>query len=175
MLQYQIANVRPGGEYSVAGCDVVLGFNNDQGAFVGVLSIKNVWLREKKDGNGYFISWPSAARVKNGTVVKEDGKPKYDNNVTLYGFEGANPKRPGEWAIPTVAWEFQEELVNELLALSKTKAKVNAGRGSAKAGPANSSAGTSAGATPARRARATAPASAPAGGSAMDGDDDLPF
>lgn len=163
MLQYQIVNVRPGGEYSVIGCDVVLGYTNDKDEFVGALTVRNVWLREKKDGNGYFVSWPSAARVKGGTVVKENGKAKYDNLVSLYGFEGANNKRPGDWAVAPAGWEFQEAIVNDLLALSKSKSKVESGRGSAKASTTP---------TPARRARATAAAAA---SSEQDGDDDLPF
>lgn len=164
MMQYQIVNVRSGGEYSVIGCDVVLGYSNDRDEFIGVLTVRNVWLREKKDGNGYFVSWPSAARVKNGTVVKENGKAKYDNLIGLYGFEGANSKNPTAWAVAPAGWEFQEALVNDLLALSKTQSKVSEGRGA----PRQS-------ATPTRRARPASAAAARPAQESNDGDDDLPF
>lgn len=171
MLAYELINIRPGGEYSVAGCDVVLGFKNDADEFVGVLTVRNVWLREKRDGGGHFISWPSAARVKGGTVVKEDGKAVYDNLVGLFGFVGANPKKASDWAVAGPAWDFQKQLVEDLLVTAKATAKVESGRGTAKpAGRPTVNVKKSAVAGAARPAKA-----APVVEEELDGDDDLPF
>lgn len=170
MLAYEIINVRSGGQYSVIGCDVVLGYRDGKtNSFIGQLTVKGVWLRERKEGAGYFVSWPSAVRAKDGVVVKENGKPKYDNLIQLYGEEGGNPKKPGEWAFTPAAWEFQEAVAEELLQLSKATAKTEAGRGPAKAsGPARGAS------RPAVRT-ATRPARAAAPAAEQEADDDLPF
>ena len=150
MLEYRIENVRSGGQYSVIGCDVALGYSAN-GTFVPQLMVKGVWLRERKE-SGHFVSWPSAVRIRDGKIVQEDGKNKYDNNVQLYGCEGGNPKKGNDWAITPEAWEFQETLVEELLKLAQAQEKVQGGRGSAKA------TGSARAAAPARPARAAAPA-----------------
>ena len=176
MLVYEIANVRDGGQYSVAGCDINLGYE-EGGKFIGVLAVRNVWLREKKAG-GYFVSWPSAARIRNGAIVVEEGKPKYDNHVGLFGFIGANPKRAGDWSVASQAWDFQQAIVDELLALSKAAAKVESGRGTrtpAKAAGSQPATRATARAEKPAAVRAAKPAAVVHESFEEDGDDDLPF
>lgn len=183
MLEYQIINTRSGGEYSIIGCDLALGYVNDQGEFVGQLIVRNVWLKQNQNGK-HFVSWPSAVRMRSGTPVKkDDGKLHYDNLMCLYGYDGA--AGGNKWEVAESGWEFQERLVEDLLKEAGTKAKVEQGRGAAK-GPASQGKGRPTTATkavgastpsrtPATRAGTRPARTAEPAVAHEDGDDDLPF
>jgi len=174
-LSFQVVNVRPGGAYSVMGCDLAVGFLASDQKFVGLMTVRSIWLGKTKEG-GYMIKWPSKLRVRNGETMKDDkGFDKYDNLVDLYGEMGGGGD-PTRYAITEGAWKFKERLIQLMLEAAGTAAKVEAPT------PAPAAAGASArppalpSRAPSRAAPGRAPAPAPAAAAVDDDDDDdLPF
>ena len=173
-LSFQVINVRSGGEYSVMGCDIAVGYTTGE-EFVGLLTLRGLWLRQKKDGDGYMIQWPAKLRVRNGETVKDaKGFDKYDNFIDLYGEKGASGD-PEKYAITEMAWKFKDKLIKMMLDAAENQpaqpAKPAARSGNKpSSGRQNAPAGRGTSSKPA--ARRDAPV---ATADEDDEDDDLPF
>lgn len=132
-LKFKIHNFRAGGQHSVMGCDLAIGYESD-GAFVGVLDVRGLWLKRKKDGSGYFVSFPAKQRMdKSGEAVMKNGYAVWDNHVDLYMEQGANPEKPDVRAVTEAGWGFRKWLVEEMVKASSTMDAPQAGRGAPKA------------------------------------------
>jgi ribosomal protein L12E/L44/L45/RPP1/RPP2 len=167
-LSFRVINVRAGGEYSVMGCDVAVGYTTGD-EFVGLLTLRGLWLRKKKEGDGYMIQWPAKPRMRNGEAVKDaKGYDKYDNFIDLYGEMGAAGD-PEKYAITEMAWKFKDKLIKMMLEAAESAPKAAAKPASK---PAGKSSAPAARATAARPTRSTAPVAV---AEEADEDDDLPF
>lgn len=169
-LKFKIHNFRAGGQHSVMGCDLAIGYESD-GAFVGVLDVRGLWLKRKQDGSGYFVSFPAKQRLKDGEPVMKNGYPVWDNHVDLFMELGANPEKPDVRGVTEAGWGFRKWLIEEMVKASQSMDAPQAGRGSPKA---SKPAGGKPAATPASR---PAPSSrpAPAAAVAEEEEDDSGF
>jgi len=94
--------------------DLGVGYDNN-GEFVGIADIRGCWLKQKNDGTGNYVSFPSKMRVaRDGSAVTDDsGYKVYDNIVDLYMEKGANPAKPDTRAPTPAAWNFRKWLIDE--------------------------------------------------------------
>lgn len=170
-LKFKLHNFRPGGQHSVMGCDVAVGYDTN-GDFVGVLDLRGLWLKRKKDGSGYFVSFPAKQRMKDGEPVMKNGYPVYDNHIDLYMEQGANPEKPDVRGITEASWNFRSWLIDEMVKASESMDAPQSGRGAPK-GPAKPAASKTA---PAANKPAARPAPAPAAVAEDEAEDDgFPF
>jgi hypothetical protein len=91
-------------------CDLAIGYETD-GKFIGVLDVRGLWLKQKKDGSANFVSFPSKQRLtKEGEAVMDDNNYKvYDNIVDLFMDRDAEKKGPTE-----AAWGFRKWIIDEM-------------------------------------------------------------
>ncbi len=176
-LTFKIHNaklLRSGSSLMVA--DVAVGYTTDD-KFVGVLDIRGVWLKSKRDGSGNYIQFPSKPRrTKDGEPVRDDnGYEVYDNQVDLHMDRTSDKKGPTE-----AAWNFRKWLIGEMESTYKTLNSAEGGRGAARAAPAREAAAAPAarggGRTATKPVKETAPPEndfETEGG--WDDEDDLPF
>lgn len=158
-LKFKVHNCRAGGQHSVMGCDLAVGYETKSGDFVGVLDCRGLWLKRKKDGSGFFVSFPAKQRVdKNGQAVQKNGYNVWDNHIDLYMEEGANPDMPDKRGITDAAWNFREWLIAEMVSASEQMDAPQQGRGAPRSQPPRGAP------APAARPQATGsrPASRPA-------------
>lgn len=173
-LKFKLHNFRPGGQHSVMGCDVAVGYETNSD-FVGVLDLRGIWLKRKKDGSGYFVSFPAKQRMKDGQPVMKNGYAVYDNHIDLYMEQGANPEKPDQRGITEASWNFRSWLIDEMVKASESMDAPQAGRGAPKGKPSAPPAKASAPAKgPAKPAARPAPATA-VEDEEYDEDGGLPF
>lgn len=124
-LRFKVHNCKPGGQYSLMVCDLAVGYE-DGGQFVGVMDVRGLWLKQKKDGSGNFVSFPSKQRFsKDGDPVLDDnGYKVYDNIVDLFMDREAEKKGPTE-----AAWGFRKWLIEEMTRAYEQLDKSQSGRG----------------------------------------------
>jgi hypothetical protein len=169
-LEFKIHNYRLMSSGSLMVFDLGIGYN-DGSTFIGVADVRGCWLKQKNDGSGNYVQFPSKLRVKDGQPVEDDkGYKIYDNVVDLFMEKGANPDKPDTRAPTEAAWGFRKWLIEEATKVYKAASKSESGRGEAKAG--------------APRPAAAKPASRPVGASTRTadvpkdddgGDPDWPF
>lgn len=172
-LKFKLHNYRPGGQHSVMGCDVAVGYEVN-GDFVGVLDLRGLWLKRKKDGSGYFVSFPAKQRLKDGEPVMKNGYPVYDNHIDLYMEQGANPEKPDQRGITEASWNFRTWLIDEMVKASENLDAPQVGRGAPKAAPKSAPPKASTPAKPAARPAAR-PAPAAVAEEGEGEDDGFPF
>ena len=116
--------------YAEAFSDVALGYENGEGEFIGLLVVKGVALRLKKDKKSFWVQFPQKMRVdKTGNPqLNKEGFKQFDSILDLY-FSGEGDERQ---AAPE-AWEFKENLLKQVLASVKEEKDKNGGRGAAAA------------------------------------------
>ena len=93
-----------------AFCDVAVG-TEEGGAFQGVLSIRGVFLAQKKDGTGMYFKFPSKPRIKDGEQVVVDGYKVYDPHVDLFLEQRGDKSAPSK-----AAFRFKDALLEALVA-----------------------------------------------------------
>lgn len=127
-LRFKVHNCKPGGQYSLMVCDLAIGYEAD-GQFVGVLDVRGLWLKQKKDGSGNFVSFPSKQRfTKEGDpAIDDNGYKIYDNIIDLFMDREAEKKGPTE-----AAWGFRKWLIEEMTKAYDQMDKSQSGRGTAK-------------------------------------------
>lgn len=133
-IRFQLTNARAGGQHSVVGADLAIGYDGAGGKFIGLLEVRGLWLKRKKDGSGYFVSFPASARLDKQTKepVMKDGFKVYDNHVDLYMELGANKKNPDSRGVTEAAFDFRNWLIQEMVTLSETMDAPQRGRGTEK-------------------------------------------
>lgn len=115
-------------------CDLAVGYETD-GQFFGVMEVRGLWLKQKKDGSANYVNFPSKERKNRDgePVLDENGYKVYDNIVDLY------MEREGEKKGPTQAgWGFRKWLIEEMTKSYNELGKAEAGRGAPKAAEAKS-------------------------------------
>jgi hypothetical protein len=132
-LTFRLVNCKKIQTNSLMVFDLAVGYTQDT-TFVGIVEVRGCWLKQKRDGSGNYVSFPSKLRVRNGEVQKDDnGYDIYDNIVDLYMEQGANPQKPDGKAPTEAAWNFRRWLIEEA---TKTYSQLSADSGSGPARPA---------------------------------------
>ncbi len=120
---------------------VALGEDTPQGPQYGLV-IRDVVLREKRDGTSKFVSFPSKQRTTRARAVVagaeqdvlvpvvENGNAVYDPAVDLY-FEGQGESRKATEA----AWALRKQILDEALQVYERLSAGSAGRGVAHEAP----------------------------------------
>jgi 3D (Asp-Asp-Asp) domain-containing protein len=170
-LRFKVVNCKAVSANSLMVFDLAVGYE-ENGDFVGVMDVRGCWLKQKKDGSGNFISFPSKLRVdKSGeAVVDDNGYKVYDNIVDIHMALGANPSKPDTRAPTEAAWAFRKWLIDEATRAYESLKTSDAGRGPSKPRAAASKAETKAAAKP-----AAAPTAVADEYEDQNGDDDFPF
>jgi hypothetical protein len=133
-LTFRLINCKKVQANSLMVFDLAVGYTQDT-TFTGILEVRGCWLKQKRDGSGNYVSFPSKLRVRNGEVQKDDnGYDIYDNIVDLYMEQGANPQKPDGRAPTEAAWNFRRWLIEEA---TKTYTQLAADEGT---GPARQAA-----------------------------------
>lgn len=167
-LRFKVHNCKAVSRNSLMVFDLAVGYE-ENGQFVGVMDVRGCWLKQKSDGSGNYVSFPSKLRVtKEGeAAVDDNGYKIYDNIVDLYLEKGANPDKPDGRAPTQAAWGFRKWLIDEATKAHQQLSASESGRGPQK--PA---------AAPARQAARPAPKPAAAPTAVADeypDDDDSGF
>lgn len=89
---------------TVAFFDFELGVTTDDGQFVSVLKVRDNSLQESKNGDGYWVSYPSKARVRDGVPVMNPatGKAQYDDLVSPI-----LEQKDGKWLATDASFKFK--------------------------------------------------------------------
>lgn len=161
MKSFQVINVRPGGQYSLMACDLAIGYTDGEGNFVGQFQVNGLFLKQKKDGSGYYYDAPFKFREKNGVRVKDEkGYDRKDYHFDLFMEKGVGPT--------SEAHEARRTLIDEMVASWQAWKGESAGRGTTPAakGPAKPK-------VAAKPAAAKTAVEAGAKGNPLEGDDDF--
>jgi hypothetical protein len=169
-LRFKVHNCKAVSRNSLMVFDLAVGYE-DNGTFVGVMDVRGCWLKQKSDGSGNFVSFPSKQRIsKEGeAVIDDNGYKVYDNIVDLYMEKGANPDKPDVRSPTKAAWNFRKWLIDEATSAYNQLDRSEAGRGAAP------QAAKAAGATTAAKRPAAAPTATVDVGDDEDSDDAFPF
>jgi hypothetical protein len=129
-LRFKLHNCKAVSRNSLMVFDLAVGYE-ENGNFIGVMDVRGCWLKQKSDGSGNFVSFPSKLRVtKEGeAAVDDNGYKIYDNIVDLYLEKGANPDKPEGRAPTQAAWGFRKWLIDEATTAYKALSSAEAGRG----------------------------------------------
>lgn len=113
-LRFKVHNCKTVSRNSLMVFDLAVGYE-ENGTFVGVMDVRGCWLKQKSDGSGNYVSFPSKLRVsKDGeAVVDDNGYKVYDNIVDLFLEKGANPEKPDTRSPTQAAWGFRKWLIDE--------------------------------------------------------------
>jgi hypothetical protein len=115
-FRVQDAKVMTRGALMVFG--IGIGYEDEGGNFTGLVSIRDCWLKQKNDGSGNYVSFPSKMRVRDGEpVIDDNGYKVYDNFVDLYMEKGANPQKPDTRAPTQAAWAWRAWVIKEATAV----------------------------------------------------------
>lgn len=156
-LRFKVVNCKPVSANSLMVFDLAVGYE-ENGEFVGVMDVRGCWLKQKKDGSGNFVSFPSKLRVsKEGeAVIDDNGYKVYDNIVDLHMALGANPEKPDTRSPTQAAWGFRKWLIDEATRAYESLNASEGGRGAAKPKAAAAKPAAKAAAKPAAAATAVA-------------------
>lgn len=150
-------------------CTIVLGEDDGQGGFAGLVSVKDVWVRYTKDKTRLWFKYPEKVRMRNGQqVIGDDGYPVRDPLVDTYTQDGRPTKQ---------AFAFKDRVTEAITATYHALSGTQAGRGSTgkpqpRTAPAPAAMQRKVGAAPAAAKRAPQPL--PDAGD-DEGEDLLPF
>jgi hypothetical protein len=149
-LGFKVVNCKLVSANSLMVFDLAVGYTADS-TFVGVMEVRGCWLKQKSDGSGNYVSFPSKLRItrEGEAAVDDNGYKIYDNIVDLYMEKGANPQKPDGKAPTQAAWGFRKWLIEEATNVYQEL------RGSQEAAPARAAAPAAA------TKRAPRPAAAP--------------
>lgn len=142
-LRFKVHNCKAVSRNSLMVFDLAIGYE-DGGAFVGVVDVRGCWLKQKSDGSGNYVSFPSKQRLtKEGEAVMDDnGYKVYDNIVDLFMEKGANPEKPDTRSPTQAAWGFRKWLIDEATKAYQSLSSAEGGAGAPKkAAPAKAAAG----------------------------------
>jgi hypothetical protein len=119
-LRFRVHNCKAVSKNSLMVFDLAIGYQ-DEDTFVGVVDVRGCWLKQKNDGSGNYVSFPSKQRfTRDGEAVKDDnGYNVYDNIVDLYLELGANPDKADKRAPTKAAWAFRKWLIDEATKMYK--------------------------------------------------------
>lgn len=162
----RVRDVRKGSGYADAWFTTVVGFEDDQGQFHGVVSIRDCELRTSQQNERYikFPSKPRIRKVDESTAAYQkgdDGKTIYDQ-VADSAMEQVNEK----WTPTKAARKFKDLITAQVVTASATIGSETAGRGTgAAARPAAAKSRTGVAATTGTKEA----------GSPLAESDDLPF
>jgi len=132
-LRFKVHNCKAVTRNSLMVFDLAVGYE-ENGNFVGIMDVRGCWLKQKSDGSGNYVSFPSKLRVtKEGeAAVDDNGYKIYDNIVDLYLEKGANPEKPDGRAPTQAAWGFRKWLIEEATKAYQSLSSSESGRGTAK-------------------------------------------
>lgn len=172
-LKFKVHNARQAGQYALVAADLAIGYEDENG-FTGIVDVRGLFLKERTDGSGRFVSFPSKARIKDG-VHQEDanGKKIYDNIVDLFMEVGANPEKADKRAPTKAAWAFKDYLTELMEEAYESLGEAPAARSAPKPVAAKAPAPKPLAAKKPAGAPTRIPTPVAADGE--DGDDSLPF
>ena len=132
-LRFKDHNCKAVSRNSLMVFDLAVGYE-ENGQFIGVMDVRGCWLKQKSDGSGNYVSFPSKLRVtKEGeAAVDDNGYKIYDNIVDMYLEKGANPEKPDTRAPTQAAWGFRKWLIQEATTAYQQLSSSESGRGAAK-------------------------------------------
>jgi hypothetical protein len=136
---------------TVAFFDFEIGVTTDDGQFVSVLKVRDNSLQESKNGDGYWVAYPSKARVRDGAPVMNPatGKPQYDDLVSA-----VLEQKDGKWLATDASYKFKNYIGGLATAKFNELRSEAGGRGAPRAAaPARTAAAAP---SPAARGRAAA-------------------
>lgn len=136
-LRFKVHNCKPVSRNSLMVFDLAVGYE-ENGEFIGIMDVRGCWLKQKNDGSGNFVSFPSKQRLtKEGeAAVDENGYKVYDNIVDLFMAKGANPEKPDTRSPTQAAWGFRKWLIEEATKAYEQLSQSESGRGPSKPAPA---------------------------------------
>jgi hypothetical protein len=172
-LRFKVHNCKAVSRNSLMVFDLAVGYE-DNGTFIGVMDVRGCWLKQKADGSGNFVSFPSKQRIsKEGeAVIDDNGYKVYDNIVDLYMEKGANPDKPDVRSPTSAAWNFRKWLIDEATSAYNQLDRSEAGRG--ETAPTTKTA-KAAGATTTAKRPAAAPTALADSFEDEESDDAFPF
>jgi len=89
---------------TVAFFDFEIGVQTDDGQFVSVLKVRDNSLQQSKNDDGYWVSYPSKARLRDGVPVMNPatGKAQYDDLVSP-----VLEQKDGKWLATDASYKFK--------------------------------------------------------------------
>lgn len=150
---------------TVAFFDFEIGVQTDDGQFVPVLKVRDNALQQSNKDDGYWVSYPSKPRVRDGQPVinPATGKTQYDDQVSA-----VLEQKDGKWLATDASYKFKNYIGGMATAKFNELRAEGGGRGAprqAAAAPSRTAAVAAAAPSAAARGRAAATTS-------LDGGDD---
>jgi hypothetical protein len=144
----RVDRARKGGGSALMFFNLNIGITNEGGEFQGLLTATDFVLMKSKKGD-FFFKGPSKQRIKNGEVQMKDGYPIYDEQVKLYGEDGAG--EGGKWGVTKLAFALRNKIIEQAAKAYEElggSEQTNASRGGEKKAAATTTTGASKGGDP---------------------------